>query len=464
MKPVLHADFWFPLSALSAPEVAAVVDDLDFKSMGGEKYGFGQAATVSLTKTEDRLGVTWMGVPRRYAYERLPQLCADADDQTIDGTPVKMTFNDAFQAQRPELKLRQDQLINEYLSAIEAQVTPFKGGIACAPCGTGKTVMLLKMLTKLGRTALVLVHKDFLVEQWKERMAQFTNLKPEEIGHVQRDTCDYQDKKVVVAMVQSITQREYPKAFYNWPGVVVCDETHRMGAPVFNQAIPLFPARYRIGLTATPRRGDGLQPVFEWHIGKVAAKMVGAETTPKVYQIPFDVYLPESVYKFRDKVFLGKLVTRLSKLQGRTTWIAKECVRACKADRRVMVLSDRIEHLENLKAIFDLECHSAYTSGFYIGGMKEAERKTSAQCDLILGTFAMAQEGLDIPEIDTLFLATPHSDVEQPIGRILRWHEDKKEPVIVDIVDSVPVCQKFAEKRLKQYRRLKYDVRKEASS
>jgi len=464
LKPELRANFWFPLGALSVPEMAQVVEDLGFKSFGGEKYGFGKPSTVSLVQTETRVDGSWIGVPRRYAYERLPQLCVGVDEKVSDGSPVSMTFDETVQAKRPELKARQDQLIGEYLLALEAQGTPFKGGIACAPCGTGKTVMLLKILAKLGRTALVLVHKDFLVEQWKERMAQFLNLKPEEIGHVQRDTCDFQDKKIVVAMVQSITQRSYPQAFYDWPGVVVCDETHRMGAPVFNQAIPLFPARYRLGLTATPRRGDGLQAVFEWHIGKVAAKMTGAETTPKVYQVPFDVYIPEQVYKWREKVFLGKLVTKLCKLHNRTDWIARECVRACKADRRVMVLSDRIEHLEDLKTAFDVECSSAFTSGFYIGGMKDAERAVSAQCDLILGTFAMAQEGLDLPEVDTLFLASPHSDVEQPIGRILRWHEDKKEPVVVDIVDSVPVCQKFAEKRLKQYKRLKYDVKREAQA
>ena len=221
MKSELHADFWFPMSALSIPEMAAVTDDLGFKSFGGEKYGFGKANTVSLVKTELRAGATWVGVPRRYAYERLEQLCADVDDRMVDGAPIKMIFDDARQAQRPELKLRQDQLIDEYLAALAAQTTPFKGGIACAPCGVGKTVMLLKMLAKLGRTALVLVHKDFLVEQWKERMAEFTDLKPSDIGHVQRDTCEFQDKKVVVAMVQSITQREYPKAFYDWPGVVV---------------------------------------------------------------------------------------------------------------------------------------------------------------------------------------------------------------------------------------------------
>lgn len=378
MKPELRANFWFPLNALSVPEMAQVVEDLGFKSFGGEKYGFGKPSTVSLVQTETRTDGSWIGVPRRYAYERLPQLCVGVDEKVSDGSPVSMTFDETVQAKRPELKARQDQLIGEYLLALEAQGTPFKGGIACAPCGTGKTVMLLKILAKLGRTALVLVHKDFLVEQWKERMAQFLNLKPEEIGHVQRDTCDFQDKKIVVAMVQSITQRSYPQAFYDWPGVVVCDETHRMGAPVFNQAIPLFPARYRLGLTATPRRGDGLQAVFEWHIGKVAAKMTGAETTPKVYQVPFDVYIPEQVYKWREKVFLGKLVTKLCKLHNRTDWIARECVRACKADRRVMVLSDRIEHLEDLKTAFDVECSSAFTSGFYIGGMKDSERAVSA--------------------------------------------------------------------------------------
>jgi superfamily II DNA or RNA helicase len=92
--------------------------------------------------------------------------------------------------------------------------------------------------------------------------------------------------------------------------------------------------------------------------------------------------------------------------------------------------------------------------------MKKKARDRSLLCDIVLATFQMAKEGLDAPEVDTLFLVTPKSDVEQSVGRILRYHEDKKEPIVVDMVDMLQVCQQFAEKRVKQYKRLGYVIEK----
>ena len=98
-----------------------------------------------------------------------------------------------------------------------------------------------------------------------------------------------------------------------------------------------------------------------------------------------------------------------------------------------------------------------YTIGYYIGGMSEIDRKISATRDLILATYQMSSEGLDIPELDTLFMVTPRGDIEQAVGRILRENPDKKEPMVLDFVDyTIPICYGLARKRINQYKKLGY--------
>lgn len=462
-RPVLDSVFTFDPDDLGSAHIVCAEKSLTFRSLGGDKYGFGDSQEVSMfIRNEDGS----VSVPRRYAFSEFPKDLLDAaEDKTSGGSDINIVFNEAKQAERPDLKKRQDDLINEYLAEIEATNSPMKGGILCAACGTGKTVISAKLFAKIGKTTLVVVHKEFLADQWRERLLSFTDLKDSDIGIAQQNKCEFEGKKVVIAMVQSLIEsNRYPEAFYRWPGVVCYDETHRMAAPQFQRAVSQFPAKYRIGVTATPRRADGLQPVFEWHIGKVVAKMDGGnEVIPKIYQVKTDTYYPDSLYCWKNqdgkikKLFLGKLVNLIVEDRRRNQWIGKEVVRALSADRKVMVLSDRLEHLRNLESIVK-GLGSSSTIGYFIGGMDQEERSASARCDLILGTFQMAKEGLDIPDIDTLFLTTPKSDVEQSVGRILRYHEDKKDPIVVDMVDTMPTCIDFAAKRLRQYGRLRWTV------
>jgi len=458
MRPIVDSLFRFSPADFPSVNIDTLRKELTFRSLSGEKYGFGESQTVEMLIEKEGI----VAVPRRYAYERFPEnMLRLADDQISLGSKVEIGFREDKQSKRPELKIRQDALIRQFLAGMEFGSTPMRGGILCAACGTGKTVMATKLMSILGVTALVVVHKEFLAEQWKEKLLEFTDLKEEDIGIVQQTKCKFEGKKVVLAMVQSIMDpSKYPEEFLSWPGVCIYDETHRMSAPLFQSAIPWFPAKYRIGVTATPRRSDGLQPVFEWHIGKILATMPGGnEVLPKIYQVKFETYVPESFYIWRGKdneiikTFLGKLVTILAEMEKRNLWLSKEIAKAATSGRKIMVLSDRREHLDILHKMLE-SMKQDFSIGYYIGGMKKSEREESAQADIILATYAMAKEGLDIPEIDTLFLATPKTDVEQSVGRILRYHEDKKEPLVVDIVDSLPFCEDFAGKRRRQYKKL----------
>jgi len=451
----LGAEIVFPTEMISPDTMVEIEKELTFKSLDGSKYGFGGQQVVQLVSYGD--GMT--RVPRRYAVERLPGMVKKASEEVAEGYAVDMVFDEEKQSSRPDLKKRQDKVIADFMESLDAQGELFKGGLLSAACGTGKTVVCTKLFSMIGKTVLVIVHKEFLMTQWRDRIKEFLGLADEEIGFVQQDKCDYQGKKVVIAMIQSlIGERIYPKDFYRYFGVVCFDEAHRVGAPEFNKAVTKFPAKYRIGVTATPRRSDGLQSVFEWQLGQVIAKMRGGNAlSPKIFQVYFKMYLPDRYYKWNDKVMLARLINYIVAVRPRNIWLVDQFVKALAKGRKVMVLSDRRDHLTELADRF-VTRKTKHSHGFYVGGMKPAERDESAKCDLILATYAMAKEGLDIPDIDTLFLATPKTDVEQSVGRIVRSHPDKKPPMVVDVVDTVPTCEDFAKKRLRQYKKLRYEI------
>jgi SNF2 family DNA or RNA helicase len=154
----------------------------------------------------------------------------------------------------------QSDLVPTYLDGLNQY--PY-GGLLCAKPGEGKTVMSLRLAQELGRTAVILVHKEFLMDQWTERINQF--IPSATVGYVRQKRCDYgKDVDIVIGMIQSLSQRRYREDFYNWAGTVITDEVHRVGAPTWANVIAQFPAAVRIGVTATPRRKDRAEPVFLW--------------------------------------------------------------------------------------------------------------------------------------------------------------------------------------------------------
>lgn len=331
---------------------------------------------------------------------------------------------------------------------------------------SGKTVMGLKLAHILGRTTLVMVHKEFLIKQWIERIEQFLDVPSDQIGRIQGNKCNFEGKSIVLGMIHSLAQRQYTPDMYNYFGTILVDEAHRISAPMFSQALPRFPAKNVIGLTATPRRGDGLEDVFHYLIGPVLSKIDSINTVePTIYQVGFNSYCPEQKYMSRNKktgkvkkIYLAKLINILSENPRRNEYIVTEMTKALSKGRRVLVFSDRLEHLAVLKTGLE-QVMPTVTTGYYVGGMKPHEWEKSAQCDAIFATYAMGKEGLDIPAVDTLYMATPKSDVEQAIGRVVRECFGKKDPIVVDIVDINDTCESFAQKRLQQYNKLGYTVK-----
>lgn len=337
------------------------------------------------------------------------------------------------------------------------------GGIGQAPPGYGKTICSLEVIARLKRPAAILVHKEFLMNQWADRITSSYDIPKSDIGFVQQDACEFQDKKIVMIMIQSLLSRQYPKSMFDYFGTLCIDECHRIAAQEFRKAIVMFPARYRMGVTATPRRQDNMENVFFWHIGDIATVGEERKLKPKVKFIKTNLQPTDrdlrNMFDFRGKQNLNKVINYLIDHDGRNRIIVGLIKKAVKNGRKVMLLSGRLEHLERLKNIMDMEMVKdgiRCTSGYYIGGMSEEERTISATRQIIYATFQMAAEGLDIPELDTLFLVTPKSDIEQAVGRILRTFEGKKDPVVVDFSDSVEICIHMLRKRVNFYRQMGY--------
>ena len=231
---------------------------------------------------------------------------------------------------------------------------------------------------------------------------------------------------------------------------VLVHNCHHIGAKTFTEVMTYFPAKIRIGLTATPRRKDGMERVFEHNIGPILAKMAGQTLTGNYTQTLYESNINMKKYKLyggKGKVSISKLITGISEDQLRNHYILEVLEVAFGKGRKVLLLSNRKNQL--------IELHKAWqekhgdTSGLYMGGMKASQQRASSQKQVIFGTAQIFAEGTDIPALDTLCLISPMSDIEQAIGRIQRLYDGKKAPFVWDLVDNNSVCLAMAKKRQK---------------
>ncbi len=349
--------------------------------------------------------------------------------------------------------LRAEQELAVSFTTNEFQNGRMGGMIRAAP-GWGKTVAACALIDRLHVPTLVIVHKQFLVDQWVERLKQF--LPEAQLGTVQQDICEYEGKSVVIGMVHSLVDHPYPKDFYEWPGLLIVDEAHRIGAETWSGVPPKFAARWRVGFSATPRRKDGAENVFLYNIGPVIFKGQEKRLAVKVRKVVTNFRLVKTE-SFNPKLIKKTLLLQfLCASNGRNKMIVDQLVLAVQTGRKVLVLSERLQHLEVLQQLFISAWPSTGgpcpSTGQYVGGMSKESLAESAKAQAIFATSQFVQEGLDIPALDTLFLTTPLSDVEQAVGRIQRPCEGKKDPIVVDFQDpGVPLCIKLAEYRDQLY-------------
>ena len=428
---------------------------------------------ILLYKEDER----WFGMPRGfYLTSKTAQheeVCMAADGMPMSGFGTKMRFEGPYAEQG---------------NAIETMVryteeNPWGGFILRAGCGFGKTNVALEFARRVGKRTLILVHKEFFMRQWRERIEDF--FPDAKIGTIRQDVCDYEGCDFVIGMLQSLARDDqngskYPDAIYDAFGLVVSDECHRVGAQSWSDIMPRFNARYRLGLTATPRRKDGAEDAFYYHIGEILYSAKTNAIVPSLKRLRTPITMkpvrgPRGKMVEEDKLNHTQIVSQLVDDPLRNKMIADEVGQAVLKGRKVMVVSERLGHLKTLErelasVLLRLDLPfdpviDAYTGEWYVGGVDangsprkrtrtETDLKQAERANVVLATKQMIEEGLDIPAIDVLVLVTPLGDAEQAVGRVRRhckpsetkckhlcpWRagscEGKPHPIVVDVVDE----------------------------
>jgi superfamily II DNA or RNA helicase len=381
----------------------------------------------------------WLGVPRA--------LCTSSgsDHRTV-GTPV------ALKCIKPPRNKEQEKV----LEAAKKELDKGHSFIIQATTGFGKTYCAANLIAHMGRTTLVVVTKADLMDQWRKELKNFLGLQDHEIGIAVQDQCDYKGKKVVIGMVHSLAKNKYGSDFLNSFGVVIWDEVHRLGAETFSRTCSLFPAKIRVGLSATVKRNDGKSAVFHAHIGPILVQT-------SLVQLPPKIIFQRTRFQYRGYYTPSRMMGMYKAMAAdveRNALIVDFVCRAYKKGRNVIVFSDlREQHLDPLFWMAQSKGIPSADMAYYVGGMKEKERALAKQKRVLFATYAMTAEATDIPRLDTAVLATPRANVLQPVGRILREYEGKPQPVVYDLVDtSIPLLMGYKSKRQTEYFKLKATI------
>ena len=329
--------------------------------------------------------------------------------------------------------------LREYQARAVAEMMEKNQGILVMPPGAGKTVSAIEAVIRRGQKTLIMVHTKDLKEQWLNRFKTFTGMAPGIIDDSNFDT----EQPVIIGMVQSLTGKRLTEDFLNSFGCVILDESHHAPASTFERLINQFPARYRYGLTATPERRDGLSFMLHGVFGPVIHTVEREELfsegqiiKPLIRAVRTNFYMPEcDDYR----TLLDGVTNDADRTYQILTYLSIEVGNG----HSCLVLSERISHIEGLYLIFST-IESDVRAEILTSKVPKAERKAilrDAEEGKVKVLFAtkLADEGLDVPRLDRLFLTCPvrsGSKVTQQVGRIMRTFPGKVDAKVYDFIDK----------------------------
>ena len=350
----------------------------------------------------------------------------------------------------------QKDIINTYLQSK-------RNGLICVPCGKGKTFMALNIASQLKKRFLIVVDKEFLMNQWKNEInSVMPNLR---VGIIQAEKRQSEVEKYdcTICMIQTICSQSFPNDFFQTYGFTIFDECHHLGAHHFSKALFKIQTKKLLGLSATPTRADGLTKVFEMFLGKPLywEKVREADPTVIVKGVTITCQDPDYLrvpLDYKKDVVIARLITYIVECKERNKEIVRWIEELAKdTNRKILVLSARIAHLEAI----DKMLNSEITRSYYIGGMKEEIRETGAkESKVLLASYSMASEAMNIKSLNAVILASPRSNVEQSTGRILRTRISERiiQPMIVDIIDPHDTTMSQWRRRKAYYTKCAYNI------
>lgn len=488
------------------------------------------------------------------------------------GENIQVTF-------KGELRDYQKPVIDAFMEQLYAnREEPITGGLLELPCGWGKTAGTMMPISLIGKKTAVIVHKEFLADQWVERIQLF--LPDARVGRIQGDCFDIENKDIVIIMLQTLCSRQFPINSFSSFGLLIVDEVHHIASEHFSKALFQIVVPWVIGLSATMNRKDGTSWVFQQFLGPVIQKVerndshIDVEIRPIFYQPNnIDETDPQQVYEknqflqtildSNENVMYSSMTTKICEyppyidfvyqtlanfiqipapdfdLNKYEKWkqqhiyqppckschhpqkqkvrltccncslycyscaiqkirkpdydlygnikIKKLACPECKSKKNVeidqiYIPNPWVEPMEKRQTIIfatnrsildelykRIVDHNLCSVGYYVGSggenkeKKRAKLKASELKQVVLATYSMASDGLDIPTLNAEFMITSKTDIEQSMGRVLRKKHDV--PVIIyDFVCPHPCFIKQYKKRCLFYKKHHYPIIQENRS
>jgi len=377
-------------------------------------------------------------------------------DERFVGEPIEITFAGS---------LRQDQE-----SAVTAMLR-HDTGVLCAPTAFGKTVMAAALIAHRGVNTLVLVHRTELLKQWQERLQTFLGVGKGVVGTIGGGKAK-PTGRIDIAVMQSLTRKGEINALVERYGQVIVDECHHVGAVSFDAILRHAKAKFVMGLTATPIRRDGQQPIIFMQCGPIRHTAAQSEGAP--HDLAVTPRFRSSLIDVPADAGIQDVFRQLANDPSRTAAVAEEVAMATQQGRKVLVLTERTEHVNAIaKALGEL-----VPAPFVLHGrMSKKQRATVIEQlsklpgeapRVLVATGKLVGEGFDHPALDTMVLAMPISwrgTLQQYAGRLHREHATKSDIRIIDFVDAGhPALLRMWDKRQRGYRAMGYRVLPEFDS
>jgi len=397
----------------------------------------------------------------------LPRGCLQELRELLDENGVALDLRDERTEGAPIEAVFCGTLTDEQTVAVDA-MRAHDIGVLVAPPGVGKTVVGIDLIARRGRSTLVLVHRQPLLDQWRNQLALFLGIDLKQIGQIGAGK-DKANGHLDVAMIQSLVRKGEVKDLVAGYGHVIVDECHHVPAVSFERVLAEIKARYVMGLTATPHRRDGHHPISEMQLGPIRFSV---DPKSQAGARPFEHRLLVRETAFRvganEEPKIQELYGRLTKDEARNDLILNDVIAALEEGRSPILLTERRDHLEHFEAKLRGFARNLIVLA---GGMGVKQRKAIAQRiaeipddeeRLVLATGRYIGEGFDDARLDTLFLALPVSwkgTLVQYAGRLHRLHPGKDEVRIYDYVDrEVPMLARMFERRRRGYRAIGYEL------
>lgn len=404
-------------------------------------------------------------------YLSLPRGCLEDAKALLDEYGVKMKIEDKRFAGR-EVDFAFDGTLNDEQEEALEGVLDSDCGVFVAPPGTGKTVLGVAAIAKRKTNVLILVHRKPLMDQWRLQISSLLGIDKKEVGQIGGGK-GKSNGVIDIAMVQTMDKTGGVDDRIADYGFVIVDECHHVGAVSFENVLSQVKAKYVLGLTATPYRRDGHQPIIHMQCGPISHRIRHKDLSAHIsasWVIPRET---DFEHVWNDDIQIQDVSSRMIEDTERNAQIVEDVLTTLDEGRFPLILTERREHLETLARLLDGKVENLFQLH---GGIRQKGRTEVFErihecpndaCKAILATGSYIGEGFDEPRLDTLFLTMPSSfkgKIVQYAGRLHRYHKDKDDIRIYDYVDKrVSVLERMFHRRLKTYRALGYEIRTEGA-